>query len=164
MSGKRVAGVIRSLANVRNLQFECARVLHKTLLAPVLMYGSETMLWNEKERSRIRVVQMDNFRGLLGIRRMNIVPNSRIKGLWGGVFQSFGYVQRMKNDKIVYVGECDGSRSVCRPRKRWIDIVKDCLRKRGLDVRQPRRMVQNTGEWWVFMRRNAWGVARGMIP
>ena len=29
----------------------------------------------------------------------------------------------------VYVGECAGSRSVSRPRKRWINTVKDCLRK-----------------------------------
>ena len=35
-------------------------VLHETLLVPVLMYGSETMLWKEKIRSRIKVVQMDN--------------------------------------------------------------------------------------------------------
>ena len=42
-------------------------VLHGTLLIAVLMYGSETMLW--KEKSRIKAVQMDNLRGLLGIRR-----------------------------------------------------------------------------------------------
>ena len=45
----------------------------------------------------------------------------------------------MENDriaKIVYVGECAGSRSVGKPRKRWIDTVKECLKKRGLDVRQ----------------------------
>ena len=30
-------------------------VFHETLLAHVLMYGSETMLKKEKERSRIRV-------------------------------------------------------------------------------------------------------------
>ena len=43
-SGRRVAGAIRSLVNTRDLQLECARVLHETLLAPALMYGSETML------------------------------------------------------------------------------------------------------------------------
>ena len=43
--------------------------------------------------------------------------------------------------------QCAGSRSVGRPRKRWIYIVKECLRKRGLDVRQVRRMVQNRSEW-----------------
>ena len=49
--------------------------------------------------------------------------------------------------KRVFVGECAGSRSVGRSRKRWIDTVKDCLRKRDLDVRQTRRMVQNRSEW-----------------
>ena len=50
--------------------------------------------------------------------------------------QWFSHVERMENNRIfkrVYVGECAG-----RPRKRWIDTVKDYLRKRGLDVRQPR--------------------------
>ena len=35
----------------------------------------------EKERSRIRVVQMDNFRGLLGIRSMDRFLNAWIKEL-----------------------------------------------------------------------------------
>ena len=39
---------------------------------PILKYGSETMLWREKERSRVRAVQMGNLRGLLGIRKMDI--------------------------------------------------------------------------------------------
>ena len=39
-------------------------------------------------------------------------------------------------------------------RKRWIDTVKDCLRKRGLDVRQVRRMVQDRVEWRVFVSGN----------
>ena len=61
-SGRNVASVIRSLINTRDLQLECVRVLHETLLVPVLMYGSETMLWKE-ERSRIRDVQVNNLRG-----------------------------------------------------------------------------------------------------
>ena len=36
-----------------------------------------------------------------------------------------------------------GSRSVGRPRKSWIDTVKDCLKKRGLDVRKARRIVHD---------------------
>ena len=52
-SGRRVAGTIRSQVNVRDLELECARVLHETLLVPVLMYGNETMIWKEEERSRV---------------------------------------------------------------------------------------------------------------
>ena len=47
------------------------------------MYSSETMLWKEEERSRIRAVQMDNLRGLLGIRMVNRVPNARTRELCG---------------------------------------------------------------------------------
>ena len=39
------------------------------------------MLWKEKEKCRIRAVQMDNLRELLGIRRMDRVLNARIKEL-----------------------------------------------------------------------------------
>ena len=50
--------------------------MHKSLLVSVIIYGSETMIWKEKEMSRIRAVQSDNLRGLLGIRRMDKLPNA----------------------------------------------------------------------------------------
>ena len=136
-SGRRVAGATRSLGNVENFQFECAKVIHETLLVPLLMYGSEKMLWKEEGRSIIRTVHMDNVRGWLGIKRMDRVPNARVRELCGVIDECviwwFGHVERMENDKIakrVYVGEGAGSCSVGRPRKRWIDTMKDSLRKR----------------------------------
>ena len=42
--------------------------------------------------------------------------------------------------------------------------MKECLRKRGLDVRKTRRMVQDRSEWGRFVRGNASGVARGWTP
>ena len=35
-SGRKVSGAIRSLINARNVQLECDRVLHETLLMPGL--------------------------------------------------------------------------------------------------------------------------------
>ena len=70
----------------------------------------------------------------------------------------FCHVERKENDRIVkrvYVGEGTGSRSLGRPRKRWTDTVKDCLQKRGVDVRQARRMVHDRSEWQGFVRGNA---------
>ena len=143
-NGRRVGSVIRSLVNVRGLQLECARVFHETLLVSVLIYGSEMMIWKEEGRSRIRAVQMDKIRSLLGIKRMDRVPNPRIRELCGvakGVDESieedvlyrFNYVERMENDRIakrVYVGEYAGSRSVGQPwKEEVINTVKDCLKK-----------------------------------
>ena len=73
----------------------------------------------EKEISKIRAVQMDNLRGLLGIRRIDRVPNARIKEFYGvtkglderigeGVLRWFGHMERMEKDRIakrVYVGK-----------------------------------------------------------
>ena len=58
-------------------------------------------------------------------------------------------MERMERDRIakrVYVIEYAGSRLEGRWQKRWIDTMKDCLRKRGLDIRQARRMV-GVCEW-----------------
>ena len=74
------------------------------------MYQFLTMLLKEKERSRVKTVQMDNLRGLLGIRMMDRVPNARIRSLCGvrkdlderidqGVLQWFGHVERMERDR-----------------------------------------------------------------
>ena len=51
------------------------------------------MIWRDKERSRIRAVQMDNLRSPLGIRGMNKDPNARIRELYGvtkGVDEKIG--------------------------------------------------------------------------
>ena len=80
-SGKKVAEAIRSLVNARNLQFECAMVLQEVLLMSVLLYESETVVQREKEKSRIRAIQIDNFRGPLDVSRRYRMPNARIKEL-----------------------------------------------------------------------------------
>ena len=81
-----------------------------------------------------------------------------------GILWWFSHVERDRITEGFYVGECAGNHLVGRPWKRWIDTVKKCLRKKGLDVRQTRRMVQDRSEWRGFVRGNAWGVARGMNP
>ena len=76
---------------------------------------------------------MDRLKGLLGIRRMGRVTNSRIREMNGvmkgvqerideSVFRLFGYIQRMGNDRIakrVYVREYVGNGLVNRPKKAY---------------------------------------------
>ena len=101
--------------NAKGLRVECAMVIYEGLLELVLLYFSERMIGREKERSRIRAVQMSRIRGLLGIRRMDRIPNAWIREFCGvekkvdeSVFRWFGHTERMENDRIVkrvYVGD-----------------------------------------------------------
>ena len=109
---------------------------------------------------------------------MDRVPNAWIRQLGGVrkglderidefVLRWFGRVERMERDGItkrVYGGECTGTRSGSRPRKRLTDTVKECLRKRGLDMREARRMVKRRSKWRGIMKENAWNIAQGMNP
>ena len=72
------------------------------------------MLWNEKEKSRIRAVQRDNLRRLLGISGMDIVSNARIrelcvvkKSLDGRIDEAVlkwsGHVERIESNMIASV-------------------------------------------------------------
>ena len=95
----------RSLVNAMGLQLECAGVLHESLLVRVLTYGSEAVMGGR----RIRVVQMENLRGVLGIRRIDKIPNARIKErrvtkganvrINEGVLRWFDHVERVKHDR-----------------------------------------------------------------
>ena len=147
-------------------------MLLEEMFVSLLLYDSETMIWKEKERSRIRAVQMDKLRGILSIRRMG-VQNARTRELCGvakwideSVLSWFSNIERMEKGstaKRVYVGEYVGISLVSRPRKRWIDSVNDCLKKNFLNVGQPRRMVYDMNEWRKLVRGNAWGVG-GLSP
>ena len=48
-----------------------------------LPYGSGKIIRREKERFRIRAVQMDNLRGLFVIGRLDKAPNALIRQLCG---------------------------------------------------------------------------------
>ena len=80
-SERKFSSVIISLVNARGLRLERARVLREALLVLVLLNLSETMIWRENERLGIIAVQMNNIRGLFGIRRMDRLLNARIREL-----------------------------------------------------------------------------------
>jgi hypothetical protein len=163
-SGRRVGGAIKSLVNAKNLSLECTRRLHESMLIPVLMYGSEVMVWCQKYRSRIQAVQMDNLRGVLGVRKTDRMRNEYIRELCGvekgvidrinmSILRWFWHLERMDENRLVkriYRGEVVGNRTVGRQKMRWIDSVKKCLLERNVSLLEATRMVQNRDEWRVF--------------
>src|SRR5678815_1717427 len=136
-------------------------VLHDSMLLPVLLYSSKTMVWNKKYRSKVQCVQMDNLRGVLCVRRIDKMRNEHIRELCGvkkGVNERinecmlrwFGHVERMNDNRLVkrmYSGECVGNRPVGRPKKKWIESVKECLQERNVSLAEARRKVHDRREW-----------------
>ena len=56
--------------------------------------------------------------------------------------QYFGHVQRMDHTrytKLALHGYVHGTRRQGRPKKRWIDMVKDDCKQRDIDIHQAQR-------------------------
>ena len=164
--GRKVAGAIKSLVNAKGLSLECMRVLHESMLIPVLMYGSESMVWSDEYRSKMQAVQKDNLRGVLGVRRIDKMMNEFIRELCGvekgvkerigeSILRWFGHLERMDESRLVkrvYMGECVGNKRRSRPRTKWIKSVKLCLEKRNLGLDEARGLVHNRNEWRGIVR------------
>lgn len=60
MNSKKEADTIESLAFLRGLYLECARVLHNGKLLPVLFYRSETNALNKMSKSQLQSIQNNN--------------------------------------------------------------------------------------------------------
>src|SRR5678815_4983448 len=166
VNGRMVAGAIKSLVNVKGLSLECARALHEGMLLPVLLYSSETMVWNKKYRSKVQCVQMDNLRDMLGVKRINKMRNELIRELCGvkkGVHERinesmlrwFGHVERMNESRLVkrmYSGECVGNRPAGRPKRKWTESVNECLKEINVSLAEARIKVHDRREWRGFVR------------
>ena len=78
-----------------SLQHAYARVMHDRLFVPVILHGSNTVLWKDKERYMIRATEVGNLKNLLGLRKIDRMPNTRVSDVgfekWGNVW--LGYVR-----------------------------------------------------------------------
>ena len=71
------------------------------------------------------------------------------------ILRWFGHMERMDENRLVkrmYSGECVGKKPVGRPKKRWIELVRDCLKERNVSMDEARRMVLDRNEWRGFCK------------
>ncbi|KAJ8710818.1 hypothetical protein PYW08_009333 [Mythimna loreyi] len=123
--------------------------VYKTIIRPVLLYGSEAWPVLERHKQSLRVTEMNMLRWMSGVSRKDRIKNSRIRGslqvrdiadkLQEGRLRWYGHVLRKPAD---YVGNrClampppPGPGKRGRPKRRWIDVVRDDMRVNGLTAK-----------------------------
>ena len=79
------------------------------MLVLVFIYGNETMIWKEKERSRIMDIRKNSLRASLGIRKIDKILNTLIKercGVTKGSLKWFEYIKIVCGGR--FTKECTG--------------------------------------------------------
>ena len=72
-----------------------------------------------------------------------------------GVLRWFRHIERMGDDRMakrVYASNVRGVRRRGRPRKCWMDGVKELLARKGLNIREAKVSVQDRNEWRSIRR------------
>ena len=145
--GNRALGGVREVWKRGGMSLEMKRRVYESIVIPKVMYGSETWNLNAKERYDLEVFEMKGLRSMCGVSLRDRVRNVRIREICGwerdlfsryeqSVLKWYGHVMRRGEDSIVgrvNVGSVEGNRGRGRPKRRWMDGVREALERRGIN-------------------------------
>ncbi len=75
MKGRSVVGLLAGVMKGRNVSIDAKRGLRKSILLPILTYGSDNWTWNGAQQSRVHAVGMSYLRGVCGVSRWDGLSN-----------------------------------------------------------------------------------------
>ena len=138
---KRVYGVLCD----RKINMKTKMKVYRTVVRPALMYGAETRALKKAHENKLEVVEMRMLRWMCGVTKLDKIRNERIIGTPKvGEITKKVQERRMKRCGHVmkreehYVGRRAMEMKVQRRRKRgrpkriWLDKVKDDPKEKGL--------------------------------
>lgn len=155
--------VFRSRGLSRNLKLR----IYRTVVRPVVTYGSETWTMTSVEEELLRRWERKVLRRIFGPVNENgcwrIRTNAELKDLYkkpdivseikGNRLRWLGHVERMPEERIVkkvFSGKPGGRRMRGRPRLRWQDDVEQDLERMG--VRRWRMRAREREDWAGVVR------------
>ena len=157
-------GIFQSLNKIwdsKELRKATKIQVYESLVLSVLLYNSETWTLKEDQKNRLRVLEMTFLRKIEGVTRMDRIRNVEIyarlnyhKDVNQRIRQRrlryFGHVCRMKDErypKILLHGYVHGQRSRGRPKKRWIDGIKQDCDEVGVNLHDATRIAMDRDRW-----------------
>ena len=131
------------------------------MVRPAMVYGLETVAVTKKQVEEMEVAEMKMLRFTMGVRRKDKIRNEYIRGtvkverlgmkMREGRLRWYGHVIRRDQE---YVGkkmmemELPGKRKRGRPKRKFLDVVKEDMRKVGAKKTD----IENRTVWRKIIR------------
>lgn len=155
---KNMSGVLCD----RRINAKVKGKVYKTVVRPAMLYGSETWPTKRAQEEKMNVAEMKMLRWMCGVTRLDKIRNDRIRGtvkvtkiskkIQERRLQWYGHVKRRDAE---YVGNrvlemrVDGTRGRGRPKRRWMDGVREDMEEKNL-----REDQVNDRNLWKRLARN----------
>jgi len=166
--GNRTYFAAISLFRIRLLSRATKILLYKTLIRPVVSYGSEAWTITKKDEKALLVFERKIFRRIYGPKYENREWKSRtnreleemskgqniVKWIKGQRISWLGHLERMEEErtpKKIFTQELEGTRRRGRPKKGWKEEVERDLQVLG--VRRWKELVIDGEKWKDIVRQ-----------
>ena len=166
--GTRALSGLRELWKEGDLSLKLKISMFEKICVPAVLYGCETWGLNARSKKKLEVFEMKGLRAVCGVSKRERIRNRVIRercdwknGLVRraekGMLRWFGHLERMEEQRVVrrvWEAEGIGRRGRGRPRRRWMDGIKEMLEERGMRVEEGRVLARDRMEWrrWVRAR------------
>ncbi|KAG7310779.1 hypothetical protein JYU34_003595 [Plutella xylostella] len=130
----------------RKMPIKIKGKIYKSVIRPVMLYGAECWATKVCDEKRMHVTEMRMLRWMCGVTRKDRIRNEYIRGsmkvapivekMKSHRLSWFGHVMRREDDyvtKKVLEMRPEGRRKRGRPRKTWLDCVKENMRECGVN-------------------------------
>lgn len=138
----------------------------KKVVFPALVYSSESWVLSNKQKSKLRSMEMRFLRKIEGKTRRDRIRNITYREILDTkpietIIQEkqlgwLGHMLRMGEDRSIrqiYEARPGEKNRVGRPRRTWTEEVKTAAQKRGLEWSTVKRIAQNRKQWKEWCRK-----------
>ncbi len=171
VQGRKVVGSLGHMIKGGTVSMEVKKGLRGGTIVPTITYASETWVWNERQRSRIRAVEMSYLRSTCGVWRMDGENNENVynrfgisskgEGMTSGVVEGlkhntlswFAHIERMAENvmtKRVYMSMVDVVGARGRPPDRVLVYVREREERRMKGLEHAWRECKDRNKWRLF--------------
>jgi hypothetical protein len=156
-SGRLVMIKLEKIMKDRDVMATTKSKIVKTMIFPIVTYGSESWMVRKKETKKIDAFELWTWIRMLrttwtdrrtnasiidGVKpkRSSVATITRLK-LW-----YFGHVMRTNGTlgRDIMIGQVDGSRRQGRPHLRWMDSIKENM---GFGMEKLREIIKDRNKW-----------------
>jgi len=164
--GSAMVGKLNKIWRSRSISLQTKVKVYETLVIPVFMYGSECWKLRKSDERKIGSIEMGWLRRILGVSRIQRLRNDFIRSklqqeetlcqkIEKKRLRWFGHVVRMDDNRLPHRAlHCyiEGKRSRGRPRKTWMDSVKEDLERRNIDIRNATDLARDRARWKILVQ------------
>lgn len=163
--GLQTMGRLKRIWNCKEIKINTKIQIYNSIVIPQILYGSETWVTRKEDEKRLLVAEMSCLRRILGVSRLQKLRNEDIRqriGLKNTIMDKirkrrltwYGHVNRMEDlrlpKKALYTYK-DGKKGRGRPRKKWVDNIKEDLKEKQLTIVEGRKLTSDKKAWKCFL-------------